>query len=140
MMFKMTELTYRSDPLAEAGNTGQVLAARAPHRLGLVQTDRPADIPALLGWTGMIKFTDQVAELSAVLRSWEERFGATVVVLGFDSLELSVAAPPRNQARALTVAAEHRAFCLPTFAGQPGNLREYASELVQSRRWRFSWA
>ena len=81
---------------------------RAPHRLGLVQTERPADIPALLGWTGMIKCTDQVAELSAVLRSWEDRFGATLVVLGFDTLELSVSAPPRNQARALTVAAEHR--------------------------------
>ncbi|WP_410637006.1 DUF4253 domain-containing protein [Amycolatopsis sp. lyj-346] len=130
----------RSDPLAEAGNTGSILATRAPHRLGLVQTERPADIPALLGWTGMIKCTDQVAELSAVLRSWEDRFGATLVVLGFDAIELSVAAPPRNQARALTVAAEHRAFSLPTFAGQPGNLREYASGLVQSRHWRFSWA
>jgi hypothetical protein len=130
----------RSDPLAEAGNTGSILATRAPHRLGLVQTERPADIPALLGWTGMIKCTDQVAELSAVLRSWEDRFGATLVVLGFDAIELSVSAPPRNQARALTVAAEHRAFSLPTFAAQPGNLREYASDLVQSRHWRFSWA
>ncbi|MEU8638424.1 DUF4253 domain-containing protein [Amycolatopsis sp. NPDC048633] len=130
----------RSDPLAEAGNTGSILSARAPHRLGLVQTERPADIPALLGWTGMIKCTDQVAELSAVLRSWEDRFGATLVTLGFDTLELSVSAPPRNQARALTVGAEHRAFSLPTFAAQPGNLREYASGLVQSRLWKFSWA
>ncbi|MFE0026076.1 DUF4253 domain-containing protein [Amycolatopsis sp. NPDC059021] len=130
----------KSDPLAEAGNTGSVLAARGQHRLGLVQTERPADIPALLGWTGMIKSTDQVAELSAVLRSWEDRFGATLIVLGFDSLELSVAAPPRTQARALTVAAEHRAFSLPTFTGQPGTLREYAASLVRARHWRFSWA
>ncbi len=56
----------KSDPLAEAGNTGSILTTRAPHRLGLVQAERPADIPALLGWTGMIKSTDQVAELSAV--------------------------------------------------------------------------
>ncbi|WP_158882093.1 DUF4253 domain-containing protein [Amycolatopsis anabasis] len=128
-----------SDPLAEAGNTGSVLAARRPHRLGLVQTERPADIPALLGWTGMIKSTDQVAALSAVLRSWEERFGATLVVLGFDELELSVAAPPRNQGRALAVAAEHRAFSLRSFTGQPGNMREFAAGLVLSRHWRFSW-
>ncbi|HWD04291.1 MAG TPA: DUF4253 domain-containing protein [Amycolatopsis sp.] len=130
----------RTDPLAEAGNTGTVLAARAPHRLGLVETERPADIPALLGWTGMIKTTDRVAELSAVLRSWEDRFGATLLSVGFDSLELSVSAPPRTQARALTVAAEHRAFSLPTYLSQPGNLREYASTLVHSRRWNFSWA
>jgi hypothetical protein len=130
----------RTDPVAEAGNTGSVLAAHADYRLGLVQTERPADIPAILGWTGMIKSTDQVAELSAVLRSWEERFGATLIVLGFDALELSVSAPPRNQGRALAVAAEHRAFSLPTFAGQPGNLREFAAGLVHSRHWKFSWA
>jgi hypothetical protein len=130
----------RADPLAEAGNTGSVLAAHGHYRLGLVQTARPADIPAILGWTGMTKCTDQVAELSAVLRSWEGRFGATLIVLGFDALELSVAAPPRNQGRALAVAAEHRSFCLPTFAGQPGNLREFAAGLVHSRHWKFSWA
>ncbi|AIG73400.1 Hypothetical protein AJAP_02370 [Amycolatopsis japonica] len=130
----------RADPLAEAGNTGSILAARGQHRLALVQTERPADIPAILGWTGMIKATDQVHELSAVLRSWEDRFGATLTVLGFDSMELSVAAPPRTQGRALTVAAEHRSFCLPSFAGQPGNLREFAANLVQTRRWQFSWA
>ncbi|WP_020669934.1 DUF4253 domain-containing protein [Amycolatopsis nigrescens] len=129
----------QDDPLAEAGNTGSVLAARGPHRLGLVHTERPADIPALLGWTGMIKSTDQVAELSSVLRSWEDRFGATLIVLGFDRLELSVSAPPRNQGRALVVAAEHRAFSLPSFTGQPGNLREFAGGLVHRRHWRFSW-
>jgi hypothetical protein len=130
----------RADPLAEAGNTGSVLAAHGKYRLGLVQTSRPADIPAILGWTGMIKLTNQVAELSAVLRSWEERFGATVISLGFDSLELAVSAPPRSQGRALTVAAEHRAFSLPTFTAQPGNLREFAAGLVHARHWRFSWA
>ncbi|MET7995122.1 DUF4253 domain-containing protein [Amycolatopsis sp. NPDC005232] len=130
----------RADPLAEAGNTGSILANRSAHRLGLVQTDRPADMPALLGWTGMIKSTDQVAELSAVLRSWEDRFGATLLSLGFDSLTLSVSAPPRTLARALTVAAEHRAFSLPTYLSQPGTLREYASGLVQTRLWTFSWA
>jgi hypothetical protein len=130
----------RADPLAEAGNTGSVLAAHGRYRLGLVQTERPADIPAILGWTGMIKSTDQVAELSAVMRSWEERFGATLIALGFDTLEFAVSAPPRSQGRALTVAAEHRAFSLPTFTGQPGNLREFAAGLVHTRRWRFSWA
>ncbi|MFF0143909.1 uncharacterized protein DUF4253 [Amycolatopsis sulphurea] len=130
----------RSDPLAEAGNTGTVHATRTPHRLGLVQAERPADVPALIGWTGMSKSTDRVAELSAVLRSWEDRFGATLVTLGFDALELSVSAPPRTQARALTVAAEHRAFSLPTYLAQPGTLREYAGTLIRTRRWRFSWA
>ncbi|TNC28112.1 DUF4253 domain-containing protein [Amycolatopsis alkalitolerans] len=129
----------RVDPLAEAGNTGSILARRGMYRLGLVAVERPADVPATLGWTGMIKSTDQVAAVSAVLRSWEDRFGATLVVLGFDELELSVAAPPRLQGRALVVAAEHRAFSVRSFSGQPGNLREYAASLVHKRHWRFSW-
>ncbi|MFD4195550.1 DUF4253 domain-containing protein [Amycolatopsis thermoflava] len=129
----------RVDPLAEAGNTGSILVRRAPHRLGLVPVERPADVPAALGWTGMIKSTDEVAAVSAVLRSWEDRFGATLIVLGFDELELSVAAPPRNHHRSLVLAAEHRAFSLRSFSGQPGTLREYAAGLVHRRHWRFSW-
>ena len=129
----------RVDPLAEAGNTGSILARRGTYRLGLVPAERPADVPAVLGWTGMIKSTDQVASISAVLRSWEERFGALLIVLGFDELELSVAAPPRMQNRALVLAAEHRAFSVRSFSGQPGNLREYASGLLHRRHWRFSW-
>ena len=131
--------SLRVDPLAEAGNTGSILARRGAYRLGLVPAERPADVPAVLGWTGMIKSTDQVAAISAVLRSWEERFGALLIVLGFDELELAVSAPPRLQSRALTLAAEHRAFSVRSFSGQPGNLREYASGLLHRRHWRFSW-
>jgi uncharacterized protein DUF4253 len=129
----------RVDPLAEAGNTGSILARRGTYRLGLVPVERPADVPAVLGWSGMIKSTEQVEAISAVLRSWEDRFGATLIVLGFDELELSVAAPPRNQGRALVLAAEHRSFSVRSFSGQPGNLREYAGGLVHRRHWRFSW-
>lgn len=46
--------------------------------LALVPVDRPADIPAALGWFGTF---DDVADLCAVLRSWEER-GEYLVRLG----------------------------------------------------------
>lgn len=129
----------RVDPLAEAGNTASILARRGTYRLGLIRVKRPADAPAALGWTGMLKSTDQLEAISAVLRSWEDRFGATLIVLGFDELELSVAAPPRSQGRALVLAAEHRSFSVRSFSGQPGTLREYAGGLVHRRHWRFSW-
>ncbi|SFB60109.1 protein of unknown function [Amycolatopsis marina] len=129
----------RADPLAEAGNTGSILAARANCRLGLIETERPADVPALLGWAGMINTTDDVAAVSAVLRSWEERFGAVLIALGFDSLELSVAAPPKSRDHSLALAAEHRAFCLENFTGQPGGMREFGADLAGRRRWRFWW-
>ena len=108
----------RTDRLANAGNTGVLLATRDSYRLGLVRVDRPADIPASLGWAGMINATGDVAAVSSVLRSWEERFSAVLVTLGFDLLELAVAAPPQAGAHALAVAAEH---------------------LRQRRTWHFRW-
>jgi hypothetical protein len=129
----------RADSLAEAGNTGSILAMRYRSRLGLVHTERPADIPALIGWTGTVGTTDDVAAVSAVLRSWEERFGAVVIGIGYDTLELSVAAPPKSARRALAVAAEHRAFCPRSFTDQPGTMREFAAGLQGKRLWKFTW-
>ena len=53
----------------------------------------------------------RAAEISAVLRDREQRFGARVVAAGFSTLLLSVAAPPTTREKALAVAAEHFAFC-----------------------------
>ena len=37
-----------------------------------------------LGWLGAANYDYDAAEMSAVLRSWEERFGAVPVCLDFD--------------------------------------------------------
>lgn len=128
----------RVAPRAEAASVGELLAI-GQVRLGLVAVDRPADVPAALGWNGMLNQTPDVGALSAVLRSWEDRFGAVLVALGFDSLTLSVAAPPTTPARALALAAEHRAFCLDNFLLQEGDLRAFSAGLLHVRSWRFWW-
>lgn len=129
----------RADPGAAASATGALLSSISQVRLGLVAVDRAADVPAVLGWTGAVNRTADVGALSAVLRSWEDRFGAVLVALGFDSLTLSVAAPPTTPARALALAAEHRAFCLDNFLLQPGDLRVFSAGLLRARSWRFWW-
>ncbi|OZM71015.1 hypothetical protein CFN78_23010 [Amycolatopsis antarctica] len=134
-----TPVRSRTDRLANAGNTGVLLATRGKYRLGLVRVDRPADIPAAFGWAGAAGMTGDVAALSAVLRSWEERFSAVVTVLGFDVLEVAVAAPPRAGAHALALAAEHRAFCPDVHVGEHTGLQHLAQDLLQRRRWRFRW-
>lgn len=121
----------RFDAHAEAGNTGSLLAARG-YRLALVPAESPADVPALTGWPGMSR---DPAAVSAVLRSWEARFGATLVCLGSDSIELTVAAPPTSPERARGIATEHRAVC-PT--SNAVSARDYADTLVGTRIWRFT--
>ncbi|HEY1089232.1 MAG TPA: DUF4253 domain-containing protein, partial [Archangium sp.] len=53
--------------------------------LGLVAVHRPADVLARLGWMGAVNHDLEGDEFTAVLRSWEDRFGAVLVELGFDT-------------------------------------------------------
>jgi Domain of unknown function (DUF4253) len=112
-------------------------------RLGLVAADRTADSLALMGWIGPGNHAE-TASLAAVVRSWEDRFGVRVVRVGFDILELSVAAPPRTTEHALRVAAEHYAFC-PDNIGQrsadfsQNTLAAYAEQIRGKNSWGFWW-
>jgi hypothetical protein len=108
-------------------------------RLALVPAARGADVPAVLGWTGPANRETDTGRISAVLRSWEDRFGARLLALGPDWLELSVAAPPRTREHALTVAAEHFALCPDLVRQGAGSLRDYAEELPGAGSWHFWW-
>jgi hypothetical protein len=113
-------------------------------RLGLVSCRRPADAIGVAGWLGAINVR-QPAEVSAVLRSWEERLGAMVVGLGFATITLLVTRPPVTDDDALWAAAEVAALC-PDALWQPEALlpeppREATLEsmsrlLVRETLWR----
>jgi hypothetical protein len=109
-------------------------------RLALVPARRSADIPTAIGWMGPADHENDTARLSAVLRSWEDRFGIRVVALGFDHLLVSVAAPPATLTEAEAVAAEHFAFC-PDHIGQGSDtaLSDYAERLLDQPVWHFWW-
>ncbi|MFE1869361.1 DUF4253 domain-containing protein [Streptomyces sp. NPDC059496] len=109
-------------------------------RLALVPVGRPADVPAAIGWSGPVNYVDDVARLCAVLRSWEDRFGARVVALSYARLDLSVAAPPRSLDEALAIAAEHFAFCPDNVWQGYESIRLYAEQaLLGNAHWTFWW-
>jgi hypothetical protein len=114
------------------------IAGTLEPRLLLVSCNRPADAIAAMGYVPNEIAVEQAA---AVLRSWEERFGA-VTTSFFGTVELAVAAPPRSFEHALRVAAEHYAFAPHETAGRPGALREFAlwltDEAASLRSWRSS--
>ncbi|MFC5291253.1 DUF4253 domain-containing protein [Actinokineospora guangxiensis] len=118
-----------------------LLAGHPTMRLGLVAADRGADALSTAGWTGPMNHFADTALLSSVLRDWEERYGARVVGVGFDTLVLSVAAPPTTHADALPVAAEHFALCPDNvWQGEsPHTLFAYAQRLVGDHSWTFWW-
>lgn len=113
-------------------------------RIGLVSCGRPADAIARAGWMGAINVRSS-AEVSAVLRSWENRFGAIPVGLGFATLTLVVTRPPTSDDDALRVAAEVAALC-PDALWQPESSWPYeprettlaalSRHLVREHIWR----
>jgi Domain of unknown function (DUF4253) len=107
--------------------------------LGIGPVGRPADIPTAAGWSGMCNSWDEVAEVSAVLRSWEDRFGAVLVRMHRATLELAVAAPPWKEEDCRRVAAEHFAFTCDDDSPTPEILSRYAQRLRGAQRWSFWW-
>jgi Domain of unknown function (DUF4253) len=106
--------------------------------IGLVPAARSADIPALMG-THLARDYVTVAELSAVLRSWEERFGARVVGLT-DGLYVSVAAPPLAWLHAQHLALEHLLICPDNLTDQPvWTFPSYVDRIHGLDLWRFWW-
>jgi uncharacterized protein DUF4253 len=99
-----------TDPLSDA-ELRAALRMMRPARLGLVPAARPADVLMLVGFGGLANRYEQPAEFTAVLRSWEERFGALLVEVGFADVRLLVTRPPRSPRAAELAAAEIYCMC-----------------------------
>ena len=127
-----------SHPAAPSSPWSEV-EARRNKRIGVVAAQRPADIITVIGWQGAVNVDGDPASMSAVLRSWEDRFGAMLVEIGFDTLVLVVERPPRTPDHAVAVAAEHYAFCYDNIMQGVGSIRSYASLLVGRHLWEFWW-
>ena len=110
-----------------------------PAAIGLVRADRPADALVAAGWKGAVNILDSPAPLALVLRSWEERFGARLMHLGFDTMALLVERPVPDADEAFGVAAEHFAFCTDNITQGQGSISDYAEELPGATTWWFWW-
>ncbi|SFR29565.1 protein of unknown function [Lentzea waywayandensis] len=127
---------------AAFGLVASLLGGDPRMRLGLVAADRGADALGEMGWSGPANYVGDMGEVVAVIRDWEERFGARVVGLrGHDTVHLSVASPPRTKQDALLVAAEHFALCPDNIWSRSDapTLDSYASRLVGLDSWEFWW-
>ncbi|MFI1097926.1 DUF4253 domain-containing protein [Streptomyces sp. NPDC020917] len=130
----------RHDPDLLAEAFAHQLLAEEPHvRLGLVAAPTGAAALTSVGWSGPLNHDNDTARFSAVVGDWERRFGVRVVGVGFDTLRLSVAAPPATADAALAVAAEHLAFCPDNIWQGVGSVADYAEMLVDEDEWYFWW-
>ena len=114
-----------------------VFAALEVDSLGLVRVRRPADVLAAIGWMGAVNSFRPV-ELVPYLRSWEERFDARLVAVGFDTIQLAVGRPP-SAAEAIRAASELYMFNPDVVDQGVGSIEALAEEMVQDPHWAFWW-
>jgi predicted DNA-binding WGR domain protein len=145
---------FQEDAFRPFGRTFPGLAVRTPGdrprsiqlpggdlagHLGIVAVDRPARTLDVIGWMGPANYDMNPAEQSAILDTWEDRFDAYLVGLGFDTITLAVGRPPRDLRSATDISAEHLAFCPDIIFQGAGTISAYARLVVRSPRWEFWW-
>ena len=75
----------------------------------------------------------------AMLRSWQERYGAELISMGADTVELRVKRRPGSREEALALAREHYSYCSDTVDQGTGDLAALAANLMASDWWFFWW-
>jgi hypothetical protein len=107
-------------------------------QIGLVPTRQGHEVPAFLrfgGWNACPNPEQHVA----VLRSWSERYGAELVSLTHDVIELAVSRPPIDREVALALAMEQYQYCNDIVDQGVGTLEALAAGLLGSTVWYFWW-
>lgn len=104
--------------------------------LVLVPAHRSSDALALIGWSAEAP----LPLLCALLRSWEDRFGAQVVAVFGSELHVSVARPLVEAEHASRLALEHVLSTADNIVDDPPTpFPEYATDLVGRTSWSFWW-
>jgi hypothetical protein len=106
--------------------------------IGLVPASHCWEVPVVLcfgGWNDCPYPKDQVA----VLRYWNEIYGAELVGLSGDVMELEAARKPSTKDEALKVAQEQYWFCCDIVEQGVGTIENLAGGLLASNVWYFWW-
>jgi hypothetical protein len=109
---------------------------RAGARVGLVPAGRPADALPMIGWNDVLI---SAVPKAAVLRSWEDRFGARLLWVGLAEFSVLAGGPPRTLESAQHLAAEHWAFCKEFGGTGLHNVSGITASLMSSPIWTFWW-
>jgi hypothetical protein len=129
-------LAQAEDHQLDAGQLDRVLSGLGPARVGLVPAGRPADALPVLGWNAALV---TALPKAAVLRSWEDRFGARLLRVGLAEFSVLAQRPPRTLESARHLAAEQWAFCNEYGGTGLHDVPGITASLMNSPVWTFWW-
>lgn len=105
--------------------------------IALLPASDPAFAPAWLAFGNWEGCPDPTVHVAMLMR-WRDGFGAEVVAIGEDAIELRVARPPSDAEAALAIAREHAAYAPSLLAGER-SVEALAGELLGAPSWTFRW-
>lgn len=104
----------------------------------VVPVARPADVPAKLRWAGACNRGMAGDEISAVLRSWEDRYGAVLVGIDATRIGMIAAAVPADPDDLEALLVEHYIFDYDVVDQIIGS-EERHRQLIKAGEWNFWW-
>lgn len=96
------------------------------------------EVPAYVSWGAWNENPPPELHIAA-LRSWHERFGAELVGMSFEVLDLRIARRPATRDAALALAREHFDYCPDIVLQGTGTLAPLAASHMVSDWWYFWW-
>ena len=109
-----------------------------PTAIVLVPAATAAEVAAVVGFGSWNECP--APELHVALhRRWQERYGAELVGLSADTLEMRVTRPPRTREEAMVLAGEQYAYCDDIVHQGTENLSNLAAVLLDGTAWFFWW-
>ncbi|NPU13571.1 DUF4253 domain-containing protein [Bradyrhizobium sp. 83002] len=106
--------------------------------IGLAATDDWTTVPAILRW-GHWNGCPKPEEHVAAFRNWRDRYGAELVAITSDVVNLRVARRPQTRDEALALAREHYVYCPDNIDQGVGTFNALAAALMNSDWWYFWW-
>ena len=106
--------------------------------LALIPTTSSWQAPAYL-YFGDWNFCPPCEVHTSILSKWQQAYGAEIVAVTSETIELSVSNPPKTREDALKLAEEQFIYCEDIVLQGTETLETLGAELLNSKTWFFWW-
>ena len=104
----------------------------------LVPTIYSWQVPAYIGF-GNFNANPETAVHVAAMKHWHNAYGADLISLKDDNLEVYVRRPPKDESTAMKLAREHFIYCPDNVHQGTGTIGKLAGRLCRAHFWNFWW-